>query len=99
MATITSVPTQDGQPLGSPATETAAGDGSTAFPALLFRETGATAAVTAQGTLVRPENALPPDGEPAAELAADLLALVAADLRSAAVAVPTTSAGRAPSPE
>jgi len=98
MATITSVPTQDGQPLGSAVTETAAVDGSAAFPALLFRETGATAAVTAQGTLVRPENALPPDGEPAAELAADVLALVAADLRSAAVAVPTTSAGRAPSP-
>ncbi len=98
MATITSVSTQDGQPPGSPATETAGGDASAAFPALLFRETGATVAATAQGTLVRPEDALPPDGEPAAELAADVLALVAADLRSAAGAVPTTSAGRAPSP-
>lgn len=97
MATITSVPTQDGQPLGSAVTETAAVDGSAAFPALLFRETGATAAATAQGTLVRPEGALPPDGDLAAELAADVLALVPADLRGAAVAVPTTSAGRAPS--
>lgn len=96
MATITSVPTQDGQPPGSPATEAAGGDASAAFPALLFRETGATA--TAQGTLVRPENTLPADGEPADELAAGVLALVAADLRGAAVAVPTTSAGRAPSP-
>lgn len=95
MATITSVLTQDGQPVGNPANETAAGEASGAFPALLFRETGATAA--AQGPLVRPENVLPPDEEPTAGLAGDLLALAAADLRSAVLAVPAASAGRAPS--
>jgi flagellar hook-length control protein FliK len=44
--------------------------------------------------LVRSDDALAPEGAPAAELAADVLALVAADLRGAALAVPATSAGR-----
>ena len=96
MATITSVLTQDGQPVGNPATETAAGDGSGAFPALLFRETGARAAAS-HGALVRPESELPPDEEPAAGLAGDVLALVVADLRSAALAGAAASPGRAPS--
>ena len=96
MATITSVLTQDGQPVGNPATETAAGDGSGAFPALLFRETAATAAAS-HGALVRPESELPPDEEPAAGLPGDVLALVVAELRSAALAAPAASPGRAPS--
>jgi flagellar hook-length control protein FliK len=95
MATITSVLTQDGQPVGSPAHEAVAGEGSGAFPALLLRETGATAATP--GALARPENAPPRDEDPAAGLADDLLALVAADLRDTALAVPAVSPGRTPS--
>jgi flagellar hook-length control protein FliK len=96
MATIASVSPQDGQPSGSPATETAAGEGGAAFPALLSRQTGATAAATPQWLPAEPESAMVPDEEPAAALAADVLALVAADLRNGAVAVPAASA--VPSP-
>jgi flagellar hook-length control protein FliK len=96
MATIASVSAQDGQPSGSPATETAAGEGGAAFPALLSRETGATAAATPQPMPAGPESPLAPDEEPAAALAADVLALVAADLRGGAVTVPAASTGPSP---
>jgi flagellar hook-length control protein FliK len=46
---------------------------------------------------VRPDSVLPSDDEPAADLSGDVLALVAVDLRSAALAVPAASPGRAPS--
>lgn len=95
MAAINSVLTQDGQPVGHAGTDTAAGDASEAFPALLFRESVATA--DAQGVLVRPESVLPSSDEPADELAGDVLAFVAVDLRSAALAGSAVFPGRAPS--
>jgi hypothetical protein len=96
MATIASVSPQDGQPSGSPATETTAGEGGAAFPVLLSRQTDAPAAATPQWLPAEPESAMAPGEEPVTALAADVLVLVAADLRGGAVTVPVASTGPNP---